>query len=116
MVVANQLIDHGKVIRAFLGLSLDGKFGPEAAAEIGLLRPGGARINALTKGAPAEAAGLQVGDVVLQFDGTPVEDDSHLVYLVGITEVGRKVPLEIFRDGKRLNYTLETVASARFGQ
>jgi serine protease Do len=116
MSVAKQLIDHGKVTRAFLGLSLDAKFGPAAAAEIGLPRPTGARINGLTKGAPAEVAGLQVGDVVLKFDGTAVEDDSHLVNLVGLTEIGRKVNVEIYRDGKRLVYNMEAVDRSRFGQ
>ncbi|HUT13522.1 MAG TPA: trypsin-like peptidase domain-containing protein [Thermoguttaceae bacterium] len=113
MVVGRQLIERGKVTRAFLGVNLDGKFGPAMAAEIGLPFPVGARVTGITKGAPAESARLQVGDVILEFDRIPVEDDAHLVNLVGMTEVGKKVPLQIFRDRKTVN--MDVVVGDRAG-
>jgi len=114
MAVGRQLIERGKVTRAFLGVNLDGKFGPAMAAEIGLPFPVGARVTGITKGAPAEAARLQVGDVILEFDRIPVEDDAHLVNLVGMTEVGRKVPLKIFRNRKTVNMEVVVGDRARF--
>ena len=114
MIIARQLIETGKVTRAFLGVNLDSKFGAAMAAEVGLPSPMGTRILGITKGSPAEAARLQVGDVILQIDGTRVEDDAHLINLVGLIEVGKKVPLVIFRDGKSLTVAVEVGDRNRF--
>ncbi len=101
-IIARQLIEHGKVARAFLGVTLDSKFGPAMAAEVGLPRPCGARITSITGDSPAAAANLRVNDVILRFENTPVEDDAHLVNLVSLTEIGKKVQLEVFRDRKSI--------------
>ena len=114
MYVANQLIDTGKVSRAFLGVNLDSSFGPAMAAEIGLPRPAGARVNGITPDSPAEAAKLQVGDVILQFNNVPVEDDGHLVNLVSLTPVGKKVPLVIFRDRTPITIQVQLADHAKF--
>ena len=93
MTVGRQLIATGRVARAFLGVNLNSKFGPAMAAELGLPRPIGAQVTGVTPNSPAEAAKLQPGDVILEFNGTPVEDDAHLVNLVSLTEVGKTVPV-----------------------
>ncbi|NUQ64926.1 MAG: trypsin-like peptidase domain-containing protein [Pirellulales bacterium] len=98
MVVARQLVERGQVTRAFLGVTLDRDFGPAVAAELGLPRPIGARIIDLTEKSPAAIANLQRGDVILQFNSVPVEDDAHLVNLVNLTEVGKEVSLLVYRD------------------
>lgn len=102
LAVARQLIDEGRVTRGFLGVTLDGEFGPAMAAELGLPRPLGARVVQVTENSPAATAGLRVGDVVLQFGGVPVENDSHLVNLVSLTPAGTQVELVIFRDHRTL--------------
>jgi serine protease Do len=114
MYVANQLIDTGKVTRAFLGVNLDSRFGPAMAAEMGLPRPLGARINGITPDSPAAAAKLRVGDVILQFDNVPVEDDGHLVNLVSLTPVGKKVSLVIFRDRTPITVQVQLADHAKF--
>jgi serine protease Do len=111
MFVADQLIETGKVARAFLGVNLDSKFGPTVAAELGLPRPFGARVNGITPDSPAEAAKLRVSDVILEFDGNLVEDDGHLVNLVSQTPVGKKISLVVFRD--RAPVTLQVVVTDR---
>ena len=116
MAVARQLIDTGKVTRAFLGVSLDGKFGPAMANELGMRQVTGTRVTSITPGGPAEAAGLRVGDVILKLDGTPIDDDSHLVNLVGLMEVGKKVSLEIYRDGKTVVIPVVVANRTSFGQ
>jgi serine protease Do len=98
MTVARQFIRRGTVSRAYLGVVLDSTFGPAMAAEVGLPRPIGARITDITPKSPAETAKLRVGDVILQYNGIPVEDDNHLVNLVNLTEIGRDVSLVIFRE------------------
>ncbi len=107
MFFGRQLIERGSVTRAFLGVNLDASFGPVKAAEIGLPAPMGARITEVKKGTPAKAASLEVGDVILEFNHVPVDDDDHLVNLVSLTEVGRKVPLVIYRDHKSFEVEVE---------
>ncbi len=103
MFVADQLIEKGKVVRAFLGVHLDSRFGPALAAEVGLPRPLGARVSGVTDHSPAAEAGIQLGDIILEFDHTLVEDAGHLINLVGSTPVGKEVPILLFRDRKTLN-------------
>jgi serine protease Do len=114
MAVARQLIETGKVVRAYLGVTLDAKFGPALAAEIGLPSLMGARVTAVTPGSPAETARLQPGDVVLEIDGTQVEDDAHLINLVSLITVGKTVPLRVFRDGKTLPVTVRVGDRSKF--
>ena len=64
---------------------------------MGLTRPSAAQGFRRTAKSPAEAAKLQPDDVILEFNGVPIEDDSHLIFLVSLTEVGKEVPLVIFR-------------------
>ena len=102
MLIADQLIDRGSVVRAYLGVRLDSAFGPEAAAKAGLPRPAGARVTGITKGSPAEAARMQVGDVILTFAGTRIEDDNHLINLVSLTPVSDEVEVKLLRAGKHV--------------
>jgi serine protease Do len=104
--VARQLIEYGSVRRAFLGVTLDRDFDARAAVAIGLRRRGGAKITSLTKGAPAESADLRVGDVILRFNDTPVDDDTHLVNLVSMSEIDSEAVLVVFRDGKTFEVRL----------
>ncbi|MEX2175313.1 MAG: trypsin-like peptidase domain-containing protein [Pirellulaceae bacterium] len=100
MLIAEQLIEHGAVTRAYLGVRLDSAFGPEAAAKAGLSLPHGARVTGITKSSPAESAQIQVGDVILAFDGARVEDDNHLINLVSLTPVDKEVELRLLRAGQ----------------
>jgi serine protease Do len=100
MVIADQLIERGTVVRAFLGVRLDSSFGPSEAARLGMTRPEGARVTGITRNSPAELARIQVGDVILEFDGTRVEDDMHLINLVSLTPVHKEVDLRLLREGR----------------
>jgi serine protease Do len=100
MFVARQLIERGAVSRGYLGVHLDAKYGPEAAREMGIARPAGARISLVSPNSPAEQARIQVGDVILAYDDIPIEDDNHLVNVVSVTPVGKEVDVLVFRDGK----------------
>jgi serine protease Do len=114
MVVGRQLIATGKMTSAFLGVNLNSKFGPVTAAEVGLPRPIGAQITSITANSPAVAAKLQVGDVILEFNHTPVENDSHLVRLVSLTAIGKSVPLLVFRDRKTMTVMVEVADRTKF--
>ena len=107
MFFGRQLVETGTVTRAFLGVDLDPHFGPAQAAKIGLPGPMGARITEVKKGTPAESVSLQAGDVILEFNRVRVDNDDHLINLVGLTKVGQKVPLLIYRDRKSITVEVE---------
>jgi serine protease Do len=100
MVVADQLIDHGQVVRAYLGVQLDATFTRDEAVSAGLNRPEGARITGITPRSPAEMARLQPGDIILQFNNQTVEDDDHLINMVSLTPVNKEVELKLWRDSQ----------------
>ena len=107
MVVARQMIERGSVVRAFMGVGLDKDFDAPAATKLGLPRPYGALIKTLTPGAPAVLAKLQVGDVILEFNGATIDDDDHLMNIVALTEVGKEVPLVIWRNRRATHVTVK---------
>lgn len=98
MVVADQLIEHGHVVRAYLGVQLDASFTREEAVAAGLSRPEGARVTGVTAKSPAERAKLQLGDIILQYNDQTVEDDDHLINLVSLTPVNKEIELVLIRD------------------
>jgi serine protease Do len=114
MVVARQLIETGRMTSAFLGVNLNSKFGPATAADLGLPRPVGAQITSIKPNSPAAAAKLEVGDVVLEFNNTPVENDAHLVRLVSLTPLGKSVPLLVYRNRKTFTVTVQVSDRANF--
>jgi len=98
----DQLRDSGKVTRGYLGV----RFQPltaDLAKSFGLESDKGALIANVEKDGPAEKAGLKAGDVILEYDGKPVNEGSELPRYVAVTPVDKKVKLVIFRDGKRQN-------------
>lgn len=98
--IARQLVENNAVARAFLGVKLDGTFDTAGAIKVGLQRVRGARINEVTPDSPAAQARLLPNDVILEYGGVRVENDSHLINLVNLTEVGREIPLVVYRDHK----------------
>ncbi|HEY3245761.1 MAG TPA: trypsin-like peptidase domain-containing protein [Phycisphaerae bacterium] len=75
--------------------------------ELGLTRSGGAIIRSFAKGAsPSAQANLRQNDVIVEFDGVPIENADHLVRLVGATQVGSAAAVKVMRDGKLESTTL----------
>src|SRR5262245_51552048 len=100
--VVDQLLEYGKVTRAYLGVSLDNDFNADTAAKLSLDRVRGARVVKIHDDSPAARAGFKLDDVVLTYDGIEVMDENHLINLVSLTTVGKKVKVVIFRKGKHL--------------
>jgi serine protease Do len=117
MIIAKQLIDRdGNVVRAYLGVSLDRQFTTVAATSAGLSRQRGTRISDVTAQSPAQQAGLQVGDVILQLNGIPIENDDHLINLVGLTEVGKEIELLVLRSRETFRVKVKVGDRSSFGQ
>jgi serine protease Do len=102
MFVTKQLVESGSVARAYLGVSLDKEFTQPEAHRLGMVRPVGARVESVTSDSPAADAGIRPNDVIFEFDGRPIEDDDHLMSVVGTTAVDRTVAVLIFRDRERI--------------
>ncbi len=100
--VVEQLLEHGRVQRAFLGVRLDEEFDDAAASRLRLTKLQGARVVQVYGDTPAEVAGLQIDDVVMTFDGQKIEDQSHLIHLVSLTPINKTVRMEVLRDGSKV--------------
>ena len=88
------------VQRPWLGAATQ-EMNAEIAQSLGLDRPVGAIIRAIYPGGPADRAGLQVGDVILEFDGHPIDDPDTLVFRLGTRVIGRGVDVFYWRGGSR---------------
>jgi serine protease Do len=104
--VANSLIAYGKVVRGWLGVSIQ-EVTPSLAQSFGLPFPEGALIAQVMKGGPADEAGIKRGDVILKYDGQKVSDSASLRNLVAATTPGQEVKLEVWRDKKPMEVTVK---------
>ena len=98
MDVAEQIKTSGKVSRGWLGVGIQ-EVTADLAESFGLSRPAGALIADVQEDSPAQKAGLQVSDVILRFNGKPVENSGDLPRLVGAVKPGSKVPVQVWRKG-----------------
>lgn len=97
--VMESLLKSGKVIRGWLGVSIQGVT-PQLAKEFGLKEGKGAVVSEVLSGSPADRAGIERGDVIIQYGGRPVDNPSQLRNLVAQTPVGSKVAIRIIRNKK----------------
>jgi len=98
--IANDLRDHGRVERGWLGVSLQ-PLDPELARALGLQEPHGALIAMVEPDSPAARAGLQPGDVVVQAGGQAIEQPRDLATAVGTAKPGSTLTLSVLHDGQR---------------
>jgi len=101
MNVVEQLKQYGHVSRGMIGVGIQ-NLDRAMAKSLGLSSAEGALVRDVSPGSAADKAGVQVGDVILAFDGHTIEQSSDLPPLVGNTKPGTKADLKVFRDGKTL--------------
>jgi serine protease Do len=114
-----QLRDKGKVVRGYLGTTVQ-KISREIAESLGLKQTGGALVADVVKGGPAEKAGVKVGDVIVEFDKKVIKDSADLPAAVARVAPGTSVQLKIAREGKQISLPItvgemkdsEVIASA----
>lgn len=100
-VVVAQLLEFGETRRGWLGVSID-EVSSQLAQEIGLDRPRGAVVSVVRPNSPAQAAGMQAKDVVLEFNRRLIGNVRELTRAVAETPVGSTVPVVVLRDSKRV--------------
>ncbi len=105
MDVFKQLIEHGEVIRGFLGVQIgDLDEGLAAALKVPDLK--GALVEEVIPDSPAEKAGLRHGDVIRSVDGQEIEDSKELQSLIAHEKPGKQVHLKVLREGKLMDVTV----------
>ncbi|SNB47763.1 DegQ family serine endoprotease [Geobacter sp. DSM 9736] len=107
--VVNQLIKKGSVTRGWLGVAIQ-PVTEDIARSFGLDRPRGALVSEVMAGSPAEKGGIRQGDIIIRFDGKEIKDAHQLQLAAADTAVGKKVAVEVYRDGKQQSLSV-TVAS-----
>ena len=104
--VMEDLIAHGRVRRAVLGIAIN-EVTPEDAEAAGLREIRGARVDGFTgEPSPAERAGIEVGDVIVAINSQPVERVASLQRIVRAFEPGQRVTVEVMRFGERETVTV----------
>jgi serine protease Do len=98
--VSKQLQATGKVTRGRLGVHIQA-LTPELAKSFGLSNTNGVLVASVEPKSPAEKSGLQAGDVILSFDGKPVNSASELPRVVAATKPGTGVTMEVWRGGAK---------------
>ncbi|ACF02137.1 DegQ family serine endoprotease [Rhodopseudomonas palustris] len=109
VVVASAKSGGKAVKRPWLGARLQA-VSPEIAETLGLKRPGGALVASVTKGSPAERAGLKLSDLIVSIDGFAIDDPNAFDYRFATRPLGGAAQLEVQRSGKavKLSIPLET--------
>ena len=105
MQVADQLRSTGKVTRGRIGVTIQ-ELTRELAESFGLSKPNGALISSVEKNAPADKAGIEASDVILKFDGKPVNGSIDLPRMVAAVKPGAKVAVELWRKGESKQVTV----------
>jgi serine protease Do len=104
--VMDSLLKHKKVVRGWLGVSIQ-EVTSDLAEEFGVKDLKGALVSGVMKGSPAEKAGIKQGDVILQFNGKEIEDTGHLRNSVSQTPINTTVKVKLFRDKKEVDVEVQ---------
>lgn len=106
MNVAEQIKTKGKVSRGWLGVQIQ-DVTRQLAESFGMDRPHGALVAKVIPGGPAEKAGIQIGDIIVEFDGHIIETSGELPPIVGMSTVDGKALVKIIRQGDKEDLTVK---------
>ena len=99
--VMHQLAEHGEMQRGRIGVMIQ-DLTPDLAEALGLEIERGALVSRVESGSPAEAAGLQAGDVIVAVNGAKVAGSRELRNSIGLVRVGDEIALEVQREQRRM--------------
>lgn len=98
--VMNSLINKGKVIRGWMGVTIQ-NLTPELAKQFELKEDRGVLVGDVVEGSPAEKAGLKRGDIIIEFAGKRIEEPNQIRNMVANTEPGQTVEMKIIRENTK---------------
>ena len=112
--VVEQLRSQGRVSRGRIGVGI-GPVSKELAESLGLAKAQGALVTSVEAGAPADKAGVEPGDVILRFNGKPIEKSIDLPRIVGEIKPGTRASLTVQRRGatKELSVTVAEIEAEK---
>jgi serine protease Do len=115
--IVDQLETKGKVVRGMLGVQVQ-VVTPEIAKSFGMSEPKGALVSEVHPGTPAEKAGIKREDIIIEYNGTPINEMNELPRLVAATPPGTKSTVKVLREGKEktLPITVTELKEERFGK
>ncbi len=97
--VMQSIVKYGKVIRGWLGVTIQ-RLTPELAESFDIKEDKGALVTDVVKDSPADKAGFRRGDLIIEFDGKDVADETALRNMVANTPPGKTVQVRIVREGR----------------
>ena len=100
--IVDSIITNGYIVKPYIGVSVSTV--SNEATGYGL--PGGASVQQIAEGSPAEKAGLQVNDIITAVNGTEISSSGELVEIVGNCAPGDELTLSVYRQGETLELTL----------
>jgi serine protease Do len=103
-----QLREKGKVVRGMIGVQVQ-NVTPELAKSFGMSEPKGALVAEVNPGSPAQKAGINRGDIIIEFNGHPIHEMNELPRLVAETAPGSKATVKVLRSGKEKTLKLTIV-------
>jgi serine protease Do len=109
--VAMDIMEDGKVDRGYIGVSIQ-TVDEITAKSVKLDRIAGVVVQSIIPGSPAEKAGVEVADIILELNGTPVNTSNELQGYIALRKAGDNVKLKIWRDGKMIEKTVKLEARA----
>ena len=102
MNVVEQIKTKGKASHGWLGVQIQ-DVTRELAESFGMQKPQGALVSKIIPGSPAEQAQLKIGDIIIEFNGQPIDHSGDLPPMVGMTPINEKATLKIIRQGETKN-------------
>lgn len=99
MNVVEQIKTSGKVARGWLGVQIQ-DVTRELAESFGMKTPHGALVSKVIPGSPSEKAGLQIGDIITEFNGQKIDTSGELPPMVGMTPINQRATLKVIRQGE----------------
>ena len=103
--VSDQLKADGKVTRGWLGVLIQ-NVTRDLAESFGMIKPTGALVSEILPDSPAADSDLKPGDIIVGYDGKVLEKMADLPPLVGVTPIGKAVPLEVIRQGESIKVSV----------
>jgi len=112
--VADDLMKYGDVRRGSIGgiVTIE-TLSSQVAEELGMSDANGALIARMTRNSEAYNAGIRPGDVIVGFNGQPIQDRSQLIRAMGDSKIGTTAAIKIFRQGRTMEFRVPIVAESR---
>ena len=104
--IVEQLRENGAVVRGWLGVSIQ-NVDRTLAESFDLDRPRGALVAQVGEGSPAERAGIQSGDIIVEVDGESIEVSADLPHVIGLISPGSTISMTLIREGDAETISVE---------